>query len=428
MSRKKRWIERLKTLLILLLTVSAAFLAWRTGLFQRMMPEDDTPESVEPTPGVSSYQAAAEPICAAVTGASGLVYGVCYDDAEMDALMRNFRTVLGETLGSASDPVPAEESAWREALLAPGLFLDYGVPVSLNVLACWMGTTADFSPEQCADRMLFSLPEEDRVVFYYLDERGEAFSCETLALGSTLAAGINGYLPNGADFAMQIETLQACDPYALILRDLPGLTSVTATGERDNAALLTAASLFGIKLNAAGSFQEQEDTVYLGDDGRLRVDADGGLRYLSAEGRTMGEAETEADRIELSRSLLARLGSVCGGVGELQYAGAQVEEDRVTYRFEWQVNGIRVKLGSGSAGWAVFRGSRLEELGFRPRTYLLTETNVDRIPPLQAAAAAGSMQAGSTPELVISDPGGDVLIEPVWILRERSALAWTAGN
>ena len=139
MSRSKRWIERTKSLLILILTVSAAFLAWRTGLFQRLMPESVTQEPAEPTPAVSSYQAAAEPICAAVTGVPGLVYGVCYDDEGMQELMREFRAVLGETLGSASVPVPVEASVWREALLGPGLFLDYGVPISLNVLACWMG-------------------------------------------------------------------------------------------------------------------------------------------------------------------------------------------------------------------------------------------------------------------------------------------------
>ena len=85
------------------------------------------------------------------------------------------------------------------------------------------------------------------------------------------------------------------------------------------------------------------------------------------------------------------------------------------------MNGIPVKLSSGSAGWAVFRGGKLEELGFRPRTYLRTEVGVYRIPPLQAAAASGSMQAGSAPELIISDPGGDVILEPVWTLRERRA-------
>lgn len=421
MSRKKRRIERIKSLLILLLTVSAAFLAWRTSLFQRLMPERSSQEPVEPTPGVSSYQAAADPVSAAVTGVSGLVCGVCYDDEGIRELMREFRAVLVETLGSASDPIPVEESVWREALHGPGLFLDYGTPVSLNVLACWMGTTAGFAAEQQAYRLLFSLPDQDRVDLYYLDEHGNAFFCETLALGSTLYSGINSFLPNGADYAMQIDVLGACDPYALILRDLPGLTAVTATDDRTDAALQAAADLFGIKLNAAGSFQEQEDTVYLGEAGRLRLEADGCLRYLTADGKDLGEAQAEADQIELCRGLLARLAAECGGEGELQYSGAQIEEGSVTYRFDYRVNGIPVKLSSGSAGWAVFRGGRLEELGFRPRTYLHTEIGIDRIPPIQAAAASGSLQAGSAPELIISDPGGEVMLEPVWTLRERRA-------
>ena len=418
MSRGKRWTERIKSLLILLLTVSAAFLAWKTGLFQRLMPEQEYVEPAEPTPGVSSYQAAAEPICAAVTGVSGLVCGICYNDNAIHAVMQEFRSVLGETLGSASVPVQVEDSAWRDALLGPGLFLDYGAPISLNVLACWMGTTADFAPEQQAYRLLFALPEEEKVDFYYLDEHGKAYCCETLALGSTLYAGINSYLPNGADFAMQIDTLQDCDPYAIIPRDLPGLFTITASDECSDAAVQTAAGLFGIRLNSVGSFQEQEDTVYLAEEGRLRLESDGGIRYLAAEGKDLGGAETEEDRIELSRSLLARLADVCGGIGDLQYAAAQTEENHVTYRFDYRVSGIQVKLSSGSAGWAVFREGRLVELGFRPRTYQITGGTVYQIPPLQAAAASGSIQNGSAPELIISDPGGDVLLEPVWTLRE----------
>ena len=418
MSREKRWIERIKSLLILLLTVSAVFLAWKTGLFQRLMPEHEYEAPAEPTPGVSSYQVAAEPICAAVTGVPGLVYGVCYDDKAIREVMQEFRAVLGETLGSASLPVPVEESAWRDALLGPGVFLDYGMPVPLNVLACWMGTTADFSPDQQACRLLLALPEEDKVDLYYLDEQGRAFCCETLALGSTLYAGMNGFLPNGADFAMQIDTLQDCDPYALILRDLPRLYAVTASDEYSGTAVQTAADLFGIRLNAGSSFQEQEDTVYLAEEGRLRLEADGAIRYLSAEGNDLGGAESEEDRVELSRSLLARFSDVCGGAGDLQYAASQTEENSVTYRFDYRVSGIQVKLTSGSAGWAVFRDGRLVELGFRPRTYQITEERVHRIPPLQAAAASASIRNGSAPELIISDPGGDVLLEPVWILRE----------
>lgn len=418
MSREKRWIERIKSLFILLLTVSAVFLAWKTGLFQRLMPEHEYAAPAEPTPGVSSYQVAAEPICAAVTGVPGLICGVCYDDKAIHEVMQEFRSVLGETLGSASLPVQVEESVWRDALLGPGLFLDYGTPVSLNVLARWMGTTAGFAPEQRAYRLLFALPEEDKVDFYYLDEQGRAFFCETLALGSTLYAGMNGFLPNGAEFAMQVDTLQDCDPYALILRDLPRLPAVTASDECSSAAIQTAADLFGIRLNAGSSFQEQEDTVYLADEGRLRLEADGAIRYLSADGKDFGGAESEEDRIELSRSLLARFADVCGGAGDLQYAASLAEENHVTYRFDYRVSGIRVKLTGGSAGWAVFRDGRLIELGFRPRTYQITEEMVYRIPPLQAAAASGSIQRGSAPELIISDPGGDVLLEPVWIMQE----------
>ena len=421
MSRGRRWLERIKSLLILILTCSALYLAWRTELFQRFLPDHLPADAAEPSAMVSSYTAAAKPLYAAVTGTSGLVYGVGYDDGAMDELLQTFRSVLGETFGSASAPEPVEENSWRAALLEPGLFLDYGMPVSLNVLASWMGTAAAFSPEQRAGRLLLSLREMEHVDLYYLNEQGTAYRCSTVALSDALYAGINSFLPNGTEFAMQLASLASCDPYALILRDLPELDAVNASDGGRDAAFRTAAELCRVRLNSGSSFQEQNGIVYLGEEGRLRLEADGSFRYLAAEDKALGEAREEADQIELSRSFLSQLADSCGGIGALEYSGMRNGEAGTTYLFDYRVNGVRVKLNSGSAAWAVFRDGQLVEIGLRPRTYSPGGTQADCIPPLQAAAAAGSMQPGGTPELILSDPGGSAVISPLWTMRERSA-------
>ena len=420
MSGSRAWIEHVKSLLILLLTVSAVFLAWKTGLFQRMLPEQLPILPPEPTPGTSTYIAAANPLSAAVTSAAGMVHGIGCDDEKMEELLQSFRPVLGEAMGSASEPVRVAEEEWRLALEGPGLFLDYGEPVSLNVLARWFGTSAAFAPEERTNRLLFSLTEDEAVKLYYLDEQGAACSCDTLALGSALFAEINAYLPNGAEFAMEVKSLSSCDPYALIQRELPELHAIYAVDAGENAALQKAAEVCGVNLSAGSSFQEQDGTVYLGDVGRLRLESDGCLRYIASQRGEWGETPEEADQIELSRTILSQLCEACGGIGELEYTGTERGEESTQYRFSYRVLGIRVKLNYGTAGWAVFRNGRLEEFGFRPRTYL-TSSTVERIPPLQAAAAAGNLRPGSAPELVLSDPGGSTIIEPVWSLRERSA-------
>ena len=420
MSRGKRWLERFKSLLILLLAVNAVWLAWRTGLFQVILPAEKPSLPAEPSPRVYSYTAAALPVSAAVTGASGLVYGVACDDERMESLMNSFRSVLGETLGSASAPQEATVKEWRRALLGPGLFLDYGIPIPLEVLARWMGTSAGFAPEQQAERLLLSLAEENKVKLYYLEPGGKVLCCDTLAQSSALYTEINASLSNGAEFALQAEGLKDCDPYCLILRELPALRACGASDSGRDAALQKAAELCRINLNSGNRFQEQNGIVYLGEEGRLRLEADGSIHYTAAEGGGLGETWDEAGRIELSRSLLVPLAEACGGIGRLVYTGTERGEDTVRCRFDYRVQGMCVKLSSGSAGWAVFRNGRLTELGFRPRTYLPEDT-VDRLPPLQAAAAAGSLQPGGTPELVYSDPGGEGRMEPVWTLRERSA-------
>jgi hypothetical protein len=420
MSSRRTWIEGIKSVLILALTVSAVFLGWKTGLLQRMLPERIPILPDEPSPGTSTYLAAARPVCAAVTGAAGLIHGVCYNVDKMDELMQSFRPVLGETLGSASAPRQLEEDAWKQALKEPGLFLDYGVPVSLNVLAAWYGSSAAFADDQRADRLLFSLTEDEEVKLCYLDGQGSAWCCDTLALGSTLYEEINAYLPNGAEFAMEVGSLTDCDPYALILRELPKLSAVYAVDTGQDAALQKAAELCRMNLGIGSSFQEQDGTVFLGDMGRLRLETDGCLHYSASDRADWGTLSREADQLELSRSILVQLAAACGGVGELEYAGTEYGAETTQYRFAYRVMGMQVKLNAGTAAWAVFRDGKLEEFGFRPRTYFPTGT-VDRIPPLQAAAVAGSIQKGSLPELVLPDPGGTLTIEPLWSLRERSA-------
>lgn len=415
-----KWIEHAKSLLILLLTLSAVFLAWKTGLFQRMLPQRGSAYQEEPASHTSTYTAAAKPVNAAVTSAVGMIHGVSCNDEKMEGLLQSFRPVLGETLGSAGVPFQVDEEEWQRALEEPGLFLDYGNPVSLNVLARWFGTASAFDPEKRASRVLLSLTEEEEVKLYFLDEQGTAFCSDTLALGSALFTEISAYLPNGADFAMEIKSLSSCDPYTVILRELPRLYAVYAEDADRDAVLHKAAELCRVSLSTNSSFQEQDGMVYLGDTGRLRLEADGSLRYIASQRAEWGETPEEADQIELSRMIFAQLNTACGGIGELAYTGTEQGAETTEYRFVYRVLGINVRLSSGAAGWTVFRNGRLEEFGFRPRTYL-PSGSVERIPPLQAAAAAGNLQPGSTPELVLSDPGSQVTIEPVWSLRERRA-------
>ncbi len=78
-----------------------------------------------------------------------------------------------------------------------------------------------------------------------------------------------------------------------------------------------------------------------------------------------------------------------------------------------------MELSSGSAARAQFRDGRLRELFLIPRTYTLESGEIEPLPALQAAAAAGSRQPGSFPELVLPDPGGESSFQAVWTVRER---------
>ena len=419
MSAGKRWIERIKTALILLLAALALFLGWKTQLFDGLFKTGEVPADAPDAAAVTSYQAALLPVCAAAVIAPELIHGVQYADEEMGSLLQDLRPILGEILGTAARPAPVEEQVWQAALLEPGLFLDYGCPVSLNVLARWMGTTADFAENVRACRLLLVPGKDTGAVLYFRDPEGMTFRCETMALSTALEEGIAAYLPNGAEFAMQYSSLSACDPYALILPRLPAMPVVSASDSGQEAALEAAARLMQVKLSTANSYPERSGTAYLGENGILHREADGSIRYTAEQDSALGEAADEADQIELSRRYLSGIVSACGGAGELRYSGTQQTDDVTVVSFSYWVGGLRVELSSGSAAWAQFRDGRLRELFLIPRTYTLESGEIEPLPALQAAAAAGSRQPGSFPELVLPDPGGESSFQAVWTVRER---------
>ena len=82
----KRFKEPLKTLLILLLTASAVFMAVRGGFFGAFYPEKPQASAV-PTAAPEGYPAAALPAEAAVTAAGGHRCGVKYDAGALVELL-----------------------------------------------------------------------------------------------------------------------------------------------------------------------------------------------------------------------------------------------------------------------------------------------------------------------------------------------------
>lgn len=409
--------EPAKTLLILLLALSALYLAWQTGLFSGLLPQPVTEGSGTGTGSEStlSYTSAAWPFAAAITGDNGLRFGVKYDDVTLEQLYAQLSVPLGETLGSAEAPVRISEKNWRRALAGGGAYLDYGNPQSLQVLALWLGTEAEVLEAYSARRLLLSPGEGELTLLLFQGENGQFYRCDTMATWASVQSAIAAFLPNGALFALELEELADCEPYSLILEQLPPMKQLQSYPGAQESCAEQAARLFSVPLNSGSGYLETDGTqVYLGDHGSLRLSREGTVIYRYEEEAPL--CGTEALQIEQSRRLLEQLHDAFRREERLLYVGSRVQDTVTTVYFDYQAGGLPVYLESGHAAWCQFRDGVLQEVGIYPRSYGAGAELPGLLPELQAAAAAGSIRKDSEAYLVYPDLGSESL-SPVWSVR-----------
>lgn len=416
--RLRRWKEPLKTLLIVLLAAAAIPLAAATGLFADLKPE----ETAAPLPTHSRAedlrpQAAAVPLAAVITAAGGLRCGLMADERAVTELYERIHISLSEALGSAEASELISEKRFRKLLEGQSLYLDYGCAPELSVLAAWLGA----SPEGCETypvrRLLLCGAEDGTVQLAFLDETGDCRRCRTLADWSTLAALLAGYLPNGAEFAYENDSLPDSFPYQLLLPELPRLRSLRPVDTGAQTAERMAAR-FLVQLGIENSYTEPDGSrVYLGESGTLRLEAGGAICYYAEAGDAGPQADTPAECIELARQTLAALREGLSGEERLSFASASQTEEGLLIRFRYLVAGLPVLQEAGAPAQVLLRDGALAELRLLPRRYALFGEAEQLLPAKQAAAAAGSLLSGGEAALVYRD-GGEQILQPVWeVLR-----------
>ncbi len=418
----KRFKEPLKTLLILLLTASAVFLAWKGSLFSAFFPEIKSAVTAPPEQDEQSFTAAVLPMTAAVTGPGGMCCGVKYDASAMAELYEGFSAILSETLGSAEEPAVISRVVWQDRLQEESLFLDYGFPLPISALAAWVGVEADWAGKETGSAFLLDHGSAGTVRLSYRAGDGRYFQCPTAASWNTLRSILEEYRPNGAVFAFEIPELRSCDPFLLVLEQLPPLHRVQASYD-PAAAARAFAELFGVNLGGQSRYKEADGTmVYPGDNGVLRLWADGSISYAAA-GDNPITARSAAEQIEKARRLLAAIHASYAGEERLELSGAEEESGDLVLSFSYVLGGVRLDISAGPAARATWREGKLTELLIRPRSYRETETLSDLLPEKQAAAAAGSIRRGAAARLILPD-GGEGRLEPTWIVTVDGRNLW----
>jgi hypothetical protein len=428
LSKAGRVAEWVKTALIVLLSVSALLLGWRTRLFGDVSSTFPLFGSVaglmRGTAGAGesggvTIKEAARPLVIVITNEYGDRFGARYDSDERNAVYDRASSIVGEALGSASAPSQISQDEWRAALSRAGVYFEYVSPVRLSVLDGWLGAHMPDIAESAEDvflRRIFVAFGEDRSRIYYQDIGSGLFYGADTASAAGKAQELEMYSPNGAVFAFELGIAGSENaPYTLIMhgRYHPDIRAAIPG---------SAVELLDITLAAFGHSNEMYTTLPEGD-GALRrigtrfnimVSAQGSVTYrrvdapeLDRERRTLNESEM----IERARVIVAdTIGGVSGSAEVFFDSLEYVADGSYSVIFNYYIAGGGVFLfEDGYAARITFTSGVVmnAELNYRhlARTYEYT-----RLLPESLALAA----AGGEFMLYYSDTGAEIM-QPSWV-------------
>ena len=443
LSGRRRAVELVKDLLIVLLACSAVYLAARsqlhTGLvpwFERILGTQDTQQSspMELSQMTDLVQPARAAVCLGV-GKNGEIsrYGAQYNDALTQRLSSAMSGLVGEGLASAQTPSPISRTQWEEALCAPGIYLDYQGAVPLSSLCQWLNEGADNTVLTASARhiVLADLGDDTAVLCYKDAVQGMYYACKTtVSCQGYFSSSLEPYTDNGARFAFELDQ----EDYADVGGDMmilgtstqPAVYQVSTPldlNEDRSRDDLQQALLFRTQdYQVPGMWvAREEDTLRMSTDGRVTYEAGSGSRY-SVERDGDGSMDV-TDLLEVTHRLATDALNVwCGGASTARLtlsSVTQLEDGSWQVRYHYSLNGIALLFSDGGDA-AVFEANDGRITGFtlRLRCYEDTGEHTPILREQQAAAALDALSQGEELELMLSyeDTGGDK-VQAAWIAR-----------
>ena len=435
--RRRRGVEALKSLLILLLSLSAVYLTllaldysrveW--GPIQAVLSLFRQEQEQAPSDAVLPGQASISPTPVRLAVCDGTDrFASQYDSQQTSQLFEELSILLSEALASAQAPRQVSEASWRQALQAPGVWFDFLGAVPLEALHAWMG--ADGTPAaltHSARRMAVALDGGGQpCLFYQNADNGLYYACSTgVAWEGHMDGMVRGYGGNGCSFVFELGAdsgYEGLDPYVLlspgalqppvyrVSDPLSGLDSATVASIQQ--ALLFQAQ--GYPVANGIRIREGRETLELGNDG-MAVYHSGDEeppRYPVGEGDVSLLVETTwplaADTV----------GRWCGEA-RLYLKGVEALDDgslRVSYGYS--LNGAEAVLPGGvpAASFTV-RDGQIADYALCFRRYEQTGQTSLVMRERQAAAALEALDPpGRELALAYSAAGGD-LVQAGWTAR-----------
>ena len=285
MGDKRRFIEWGKDALIVLLSLSAAYLLSMTplvqdsGVLELLSPQ----ESLNPSASTASQGVAMLPARLSISGEGGRC-GVQYDKAQLEELFPPLGALLGDALASAGDALPISEAQWRRYLTGKGIYFDFAGDVPLSALEHWLQGTGMAELDGSARRVLLCAGQGDEVLLCWQEAEGGQFFCCSTALTQTLhldptTAAVTS---NAAYFAFENPELsQLLSPYTLVTEVAQQGPCYAATNPLGGGV---SAVLDALSFNSQNHAPVSDGEVYVDGDDRLVVGTNGTVTYRASLG------------------------------------------------------------------------------------------------------------------------------------------------
>lgn len=428
---KSRLIEWLKTLLIMILTVSAVWLVTLSPLYIGSPLEERVKElfarEEETVQTVRTLTAATRPMAAAVMGNEGR-YGVQYDSAAVGEVFENFAPLLGGALNAGLQAETILESRWKAALDDVGIYFDFGNNIPIAALADWLrdGEGETLLTGSARRIVLAEGDGENDVRLYWQDgESGAFYSCATkLDRKLQLIPSVSGWMPNAAFFAFEDGRYRACAPYTLITdAENPAVylesVSLTAGNAADVQQVLEGLSY---SFASGSSYAISGGTRYTDGINNFQLTDAGELTYHASEPFFLagaGEGLAEVTQCIETARLLAEntLGKLCGEA-KLVLSSVTETEGGLEITFGYSLNGIPVFLSP--EGWAaqfIVREGAVTEFTLYFRNYSPSGETTMLLPELQAAAALEALDPKRNELILAYHDAGTATATAGWIAR-----------
>ncbi len=382
---KVPWTEHLKSLAILLLTVSAVWMlillfvgsSGRPGLIPQQA-------AAEQAPTYTDTAGPPMPAVIVITSQTGR-YGVQADRTAIGSLYARVSPLLEDALTSAGAASEISEAEWQDGLSREGLYLDFHGEIPFSVLADSL-SSAEGPLAGSTRRLLLCAGEDDLVLLRWQDPASHLFYSCTTALNRALhlSALAADYGDNGTYFAYESEALSnLVSPYTLVTGD-------SSTGEYAASNPLSGSDLTAVL--SALSFSSQNHTrisggeVYVDGGDRLEVQDNGTLTYRCSVPGKYPAGSTLAESVQAARTLTERSMSTLAGSGEVYLLDAAQSESGISIHFGYRLDGSPVILSNQPwcASFTV-RSGYLTEFTLVFRTYTPSDHHTPLLPITRAA-------------------------------------------